>query len=135
MDRPEQVVQIHIANYLRKRGFLFCAPDAGVNVKSVRTRGILKSMGRRAGVADLIVWIPGGTVCIEVKRPAVLKYSPKSKRMIIDDSGGKQSEGQKEFEKVIHTLPGHHYIVAKSQNDVIAYFEKEKISPTGKTLT
>ena len=128
MNRPEQPVQIAIVKYLRLRGFLFCAPDVGVNVKSERTRSILKAMGRTAGIADLVVWIPGGTVCIEVKRPKVLKWSAKSNRMIIEDSGGKQSIGQKEFEKVIHTLPGHHYIVAQSVSDVVDYFQKNNIS-------
>lgn len=129
MNRPEQPVQIAIVKYLRSRGFLFCSPDLGVNVKSERTRAILKAMGRTAGVSDLVVWVPGGTVCIEVKRPKVLKWSPKSKKMIIDDAGGKQSEGQKEFEKVIHNLPGHHYIIAQSVSDVVEYFKKENISP------
>jgi len=128
MNRPEQPVQIAIVKYLRLRGFLFCAPDVGVNVKSERTRSILKAMGRTAGIADLVVWIPGGTVCIEVKRPKVLKWSAKSNRMIIEDSGGKQSTGQKEFEKVIHTLPGHHYIIAQSVSDVVDYFQKNNIS-------
>lgn len=129
MRRPEQPVQISIVKYLRLRGFLFCAPDAGVNVKSARTRATLKAMGRTAGVSDLVVWIPGGTVCIEVKRPKVLRWSEKSNRMIIDDAGGRQSEEQKEFEKVIHRMPGHHYIVAQSVSDVVDYFQKENISP------
>lgn len=124
MNRPEQPVQIAIVKYLRLRKFLFCAPDAGVYVKSERTRSILKAMGRTAGVADLIVWVPNGTVCIEVKRPKVLKYSEKSKKMIVDDSGGSQSKEQKEFEKDIHSLPGHHYIVATSLSDVVEYFTK-----------
>lgn len=129
MNRAEQPVQIAIVKYLRGRGFLFCAPDLGVNVKSERTRGILKAMGRTAGIADLVVWIPGGTVCIEVKRPKVLKWSAKSNRMIVDDSGGKQSDGQKEFEKLIHTMPGHHYLVAQSVAEVVEYFNKNNISP------
>lgn len=129
MNRPEQPVQIAITKYLRLRKFLFCAPDAGVNVSSAKTRSILKAMGRTAGVADLIVWIPGGTVCIEVKRPRVMKWSATSNRMIVDDAGGKQSKGQREFEAAIKELPGHRYIVVQSVADVVEYFQKENIRP------
>lgn len=129
MHRPEQPVQIAIANYLRKRCFLFTAPDAGINVKSERMRQIYHNMGRRAGVADLVVWIPGGTVCIEVKRPKTLKYSEKSKRMIIADAGGKQSKEQKEFEEIIHKVKGHHYLVATGVDEVDKYFKENNILP------
>lgn len=129
MHRPEQVVQINIVRYLRKRGFLFSAPDAGVNVSSVRTRSILKMMGRNAGVADLVVWVPNGTVCIEVKRPKMMKTSEKTGRMIIDDQGGKQSKEQKEFEQTVSGIKGHSYIVVSSVEEVISYFNQKNIFP------
>lgn len=129
ISRPEQPVQIAIANYLRQRNFLFTAPDAGINISSKKMRQTYHNMGRRAGVSDLVVWINSGTVCIEVKRPKTLKYSEKSGRMIVDDSGGKQSQEQKEFEKVIHSLRGHHYLVATSIQEVDRYFKENNILP------
>ena len=129
MQRPEQPVQISIVRYLRARRFLFTAPDAGINVSSKRMRAIYKMMGRQAGISDLVVWIPNGTVCIEVKRPKTLQWSVKTGKMIIADQGGKQSIEQKEFEKVIHSLPGHHYIVAQSVEDVDKYFKANNILP------
>ena len=126
---PEQPVQKSIVSYLRLRKFLFTAPDAGVNVKSVATRSILKSMGRTAGIADLVVWIPGGTVCIECKKPKTVTWSDKSKRWIVAEEKGRQSKHQKEFEKAINNLPGHHYFVATSVDDVVDYFEKNNIKP------
>lgn len=130
MQRPEQPVQISIVRYLRMRGFLFTAPDAGINVKSEKMRSIYKMMGRRSGVSDIIVWIPNGTVCIEVKRPKTLKFSIKTNKMVIADQGGRQSDEQKEFEKVIHNIKGHHYIVATSVEDVDLYFKKNNILPS-----
>lgn len=111
---PEQPVQKSIVQYLELRGFVFTAPDAGVNVSSRVTRRILKSMGRRPGIADLIVWIPGGTVCIECKKPATYRWSERYKRMVIDERAGTQSDEQKEFQAIIEKMPGHHYFVAKA---------------------
>lgn len=129
MHRPEQPVQIKIANYLRMRGFLFTAPDAGINVSSLKMRAVYKAMGRTAGCPDLVVWIPNGTVGIEVKKPKTLTYSEKSKRMIVAEGAGRQSEGQKEFEQRMKELPGHHYIVATSVQEVVDYFQKNNIIP------
>lgn len=128
-SHPEQPVQKSIVQYLELRGFVFTAPDAGVNVKSKVTQGILKSMGRRSGIADLIVWIPGGTVCIECKKPATYRWSDKYKRMVIDERAGTQSDEQKEFQATVEKMSGHHYIVAKSVSDVVDYFHKNNIQP------
>ena len=127
MNRPEQAVQRAIANYLTAQGYLFTAPDAGVNVKSVKTRSVLKQMGRRAGVADMIVWINGGTVCIEVKKPKTYRFSEKTGRVVVDSAEGRQSEEQKEFEKRIHDLTGHYYFVATSVDDVVKFFREKGI--------
>ena len=129
LAHPEQPVQKSIVKYLEYRGFVFTAPDAGVNVKSKATRNILKSMGRKSGISDLIVWIPCGTVCIECKKPATYRWSYKYKRMVIDERAGTQSDEQKEFQALIEELPGHHYIVAKSVSDVVDYFNKNNIQP------
>lgn len=129
LAHPEQPVQKSIVKYLKLNKFLFTAPDAGVHVKSKATRSILKSMGRKSGISDLIVWIPGGTVCIEVKKPATYKWSERYKKMVVDSPAGKQSPEQKEFQAMIEQMAGHHYIVAKSLTDVVDYFKKHNIKP------
>ena len=129
LAHPEQPVQKSIVKYLKLKKFLFTAPDAGVNVKSKATQLILKSMGRKSGISDLIVWIPGGTVCIECKKPATYRWSDRYKRMVIDDRAGTQSDEQKKFQALIEKITGHHYIVAKSLTDVVDYFKKHNIKP------
>lgn len=129
MQRPEQPVQIAIVNLLELMGFTYTAPDAGVYVASKRTRQVLKDMGRRAGVADLIVWIPNGTLCIEVKKPKVLEYSFKSHRLIVKNQAGKQTDGQKAFEEKVKAIPGHYYMVAESVAEVSEFIRKNNIKP------
>lgn len=129
MHRKEQLVQKDIVRYLLLKGFLFEAPDCGVNVKSIRTRSILKQMGRMSGVSDLIVWIPGGTLCIEVKRPVSYRYSQRTGRQVIEDRGGVQSDNQKAFEDRVNKIPGHHYIVVNDVLQVADYIKKNGITP------
>lgn len=129
MRRPEQPVQMAIVQFLRAKGFLFTAPDAGINVSSKKMQAIYKRMGRRAGISDLIVWIPSGTLCIEVKKPTVMQYSFKTHRLVIKDRAGTQSDDQKEFEKAITQLPGHYYIVATSVEQVADFIKNNNITP------
>lgn len=58
-----------------------------------------------------------------------MTYSFKSKKMIIADRAGEQSDEQKEFEQMIKTIPGHHYIVAKSVDEVAEYIKTNNIEP------
>ena len=129
MQRPEQPVQIAIVNLLEIMGFTYTAPDAGIYVRSKCTRNVLKRMGRRAGIADLIVWIPNGTLCIEVKKPEVMEYSFKTHRLIIKNRAGKQSDDQVAFEDKIKQIPGHYYIVATNAADVAEFIKKNNIKP------
>ena len=129
MRRPEQPVQIAIVNLLEMMGFTYTAPDGGIYVRSKCTRNVLKRMGRRAGIADIIVWIPNGTLCIEVKKPEVLEYSFKSHRLIIKNRAGTQSEGQVAFEEKVKQIPGHYYIVATNVADVAEFIKKNNIKP------
>lgn len=129
MQRPEQPVQKAIVRLLKIMGFTFTAPDGGVYVKYKSVRNTLKAMGRRAGIADLIVWIPNGTLCIEVKKPEVLEYSFKTHRLIIKNRAGTQSEKQKTFEEEIKQIPGHYYIVATNVADVAEFIKKNNIKP------
>ena len=129
MIYKEDTVQIQIANYLRYKGFLFTATNGGVFVKSVAMKARLKRMGYLKGCPDMIVWIPGGTLCIEVKRPKVMNYSIKSGKNIITDAGGRQSDDQKAFEEAAQKIPGHHYIIADDLEVVDKYIKKNKINP------
>lgn len=108
MIRIEQQVQKSIIKWLDINNFLYVVPDAGVNVESAKTRAILKQMGRRAGAADIIIFVNGGTLCVEVKRPK----SPYSKQ-------GVQSKAQKEFQERIEKIKGHKYIIVHSLNDFL----------------
>jgi hypothetical protein len=111
-----------IVNWLEGKGFLFCAPGIGVDVENKNTRFVLYRMGRRAGVPDLIVWVPGGTVGIEVKKPAKYMMSFKTGKVIQEEAPGRQSDDQKEFEKRMNAINGHHYLVAYDLADVQEYF-------------
>lgn len=122
MDRPEQKVQMQIVSWLEKSGFLFCAPDCGINVKNMNTRFVLHRMGRRAGIPDLLVWIPNGMVGIEVKKPETFMMSFKTGKVIQDQASGKQSDAQKMVERRIKAIPGHYYIVAYDVADVKEFF-------------
>ena len=124
----EDIVQIQIVRDLRKKGFLFTSQGAGL-IKSENTQKTANRLGYCKGSPDLIVWVKGGTLNIEVKRPALMKYSAKSKRMIISEAEGSQTPSQKEFEAKIKTIPGHYYIVAKSVADVEEFIIKNKIIP------
>lgn len=129
LSRSEQAVQIAIVDYLRLNGFLFAVPDAGVNVNNIRTQSILKKMGRSAGVSDIIVFIPAGTLCVEVKRPEKREYNFKTGHFVISERKGSQSIDQKNFERRINRITGHHYIVATSVDDVINFIKKNNIKP------
>ena len=129
MRYKEDITQIAIANYLRFKGFLFTSTQGGVYVRSMPMKVRLKQMGMLAGVSDIIVWIPNGTLLIEVKRPKTMEYSFKSKRMILNDAGGKQSDAQKEFEERATKIQGHHYIIATDVEQVAKYIEENGIKP------
>lgn len=126
---PEQPVQIAIVSWLRMNGFKVFSPDAGINVKSKMLQSLYKRMGRSAGIPDLIVLIPNGTIGIEVKRPKTLKYSLKTGRMVINDAGGRLSDAQKKYADDIKEIPGHHYIVASDVQQVVDYIKGLKIDP------
>jgi len=124
----EDVVQIQIVTYLRKKGFLFTSQGAGL-IESAVTQRAANRLGYCKGSPDLIVWVKGGTLNIEVKKPALMRYSFKSKRMVVADAGGTQTPSQREFEAKINTIPGHYYMVAKSVADVEEFITKNKIIP------
>lgn len=124
----EDKTQVDIVDFLRKKGFLFTSQGAGL-IKSAATQRTANRLGYCKGSPDLIVWVKGGTLNIEVKRPVLLTYSAVSKRMIIADPEGKQSQSQAKFEAKINAIPGHYYMVAKSSADVEEFILKNKIIP------
>lgn len=127
VNRPEQSIQMKIVNWLEAKGFLFCAPGLGVDVNNKNTRFVLYRMGRRAGVPDLVVWIPGGTIGIEVKKPAKYIMSFKTGKVIQEEARGRQSDEQKVFEKRMNEIHGHRYIVAYDLADVQQFFWENHI--------
>lgn len=124
----EDLVQKAIVNYLKVRGFLFTSPAGGL-IHSLRTQRVANSLGYKTGCGDLIVFIPNGCLHIEVKRPKILAYSTKSKKMIQLDPGGKQGVSQKEFQASVEKIPGHYYLVASDVGTVDEFIKKMCIKP------
>lgn len=124
----EDRVQIAVINYLKLNRFLFTSTGAGL-VKSQKTQILMNRLGYTAGSPDIIVFIPNGTIGIEVKKPATYRYSDKTKKMIVDIPAGVQSEDQKIFQKKLTNISGHFYIVAKSVGEVIDFFSENGINP------
>ena len=124
----EDAVQTAIVHYLRICGFLCTSQGAGL-IQSMRTQITANRLGYLKGSPDIIVWIRGGTLNIECKAPKTLTYSGKTNRMVVHNSGGKQSESQRIFEEDIKRIPGHHYIVASDPNDVVKYIKQNNIKP------
>lgn len=124
----EDQVQKSIVHWLRLKGFICTSQGAGL-IKSAVTQRIANGLGYLKGSPDIIVWIPGGTLNIEVKRPQKFEYSFKTNRLIVANSGGKQSDSQKDFEEKVTQIPGHHYIVATDVQQVAEYVSSNKIKP------
>ena len=129
MNHPENPVQISISNFLKIKGFTFTSTQGGLFISNSRSKALLKAMGYRRGTSDLIVFVPNGTICIEVKKPAQYRWSAKLKRMVVADAAGVQSADQKDFEKEISSISGHTYFVATTVNDVEDYFREHNIVP------
>ena len=101
MNRPEQEMQIACASYLYDRqayvkDLIFChVPNGGKRSKA--EAGIFKAMGVQAGAPDLIIWMKGTIIQIELK---VVK--------------GVLSDAQKAFRDRLTAL-GHEYHVVTSE--------------------
>ena len=129
LNHPENPVQIAIATFLRMRGFTFTSTQGGLFISNLRSKALLKSMGYRKGVSDMIVFVPNGTICIEVKKPAQYRWNIKLGRLVKAEAAGTQSPEQKVFEKEVTAIAGHTYIVATTVNDVEEYFREHNIQP------
>lgn len=129
MRRPENAVQIAIVNWLKLNKFTFTSTNGGLFINNIRTKSVIKALGYRKGVSDIVIWIPNGTLCVEVKKPPLRRYSLKTGKMIVAEQGGRQSEEQKIFEKEVNAISGHHYIVVDDVKQLIDYIEQNKIKP------
>ena len=118
----EDAVQVGIAGWLRTQGYLFTAIPAGL-ISSVGTQRRSNRLGYVKGAPDIVVWIPGGTVSIECKRPEKRVLNLKTGNMVISSRAGVQSEDQKNWQEKVTHVPGHFYLVAKDVYDVIKFFE------------
>jgi len=123
MKYEEDKVQQAICEYLDMKKYLYTFTGGGL-IHSARTQRTANRLGYRKGVSDLVVWIPQGTVCIEVKKPATYRYSSKLGRLVVDKPAGKQSDEQKAFQAAVERIGGHYYIEARTVEDVIEFFKK-----------
>lgn len=89
-------------NYPSIEPLFFSVPNGGA--RNAWTGKILKDEGQRAGVADLILQVPQkgyASLCVEMKTPT-----------------GKQSEAQKEYERLA-TRYRNKYVVCRSFEDFV----------------
>lgn len=128
MKHEETKLQKQIVQWLKIKGFLYTSTGAGL-IKNRTTQMIMLASGYYKGCGDLMVFIPNGCLHLELKRPPTYRYSNKLGRLVKETQGGTQSESQKEFQKKIERISGHHYLIANSLSDVMEYIEKNKIKP------
>jgi hypothetical protein len=107
----ESAIQTQICNMLRAKGlmhFKICnEAKARAGIKSWGYWRKMKAEGLQAGVPDICVLFPnGGTVWIEVKRPATFKISEKTGKRIIASPAGKLSKEQQDWHDSARKL-GH----------------------------
>lgn len=93
--------------YRKLQGRLFAVPNGGK--RDARTAAILKEEGVVAGVADLILLIPNrfyGALLIEMKT-----------------AKGKQSQAQRQWQKLITERGEYKYIICRSLDEFISEVE------------
>jgi hypothetical protein len=112
MRRPEQEMQKAMASYLYGRqayikDLVFCHVPNGMRTTKAQA-GIFKAMGMQAGAPDLIIWMKGATLQIELKA-----------------GKGKLSDAQKAFGARLTAL-GHsyHVITAETPSDAVTQLER-----------
>jgi len=96
----EALIQVEIVKYLQSEKIYFFAVSNEAHGRSKIQQMQLVTMGLRAGVSDLIVWLGSRTLYIEVKAPK-----------------GKQSDRQKKFQKKCEDS-GREYFLVYSVDDV-----------------
>lgn len=105
MRKQESNFQKAVVCMLRMSGFYcFAVPNGGM--RNLKVAAQLKAEGALAGVADLVILLPGGkTVFAELKSP---------------DGKGRQSPAQREFEENVRGL-GFEYLLWQSWPEVTAF--------------
>jgi hypothetical protein len=109
----ESLIQCDIVKYLQgEKIYFFSIPNEAAAGNRVRQMQLI-SMGLRAGVSDMLVFLPMPTgldeiIFVEVKAPK-----------------GKQSEKQKKFEKKVTSF-GYRYYVVYSVSDMQKIVENHK---------
>lgn len=96
----EDYVQASIIAYLRRvliDGVAFAIPNGGK--RSISVARVLKATGVLPGVSDLIILLPGKTICAEVKT-----------------AKGRVSPEQRDFGFQVQGL-GHHFCILRSIDD------------------
>lgn len=104
MRRPEEELQKAVVQFLRVAvpGLVWFAVPNQKGTRSTWEQGLLKALGVRAGVADLVFVLDGGRVAfIELKDP----------------KGGRQNAAQAIFEEEVVAL-GAPYLICRSVAEV-----------------
>jgi hypothetical protein len=102
----ESHIQAAIVQALQIHGvYFFSVPNEG-HANNARRAQMLKSMGLRSGVSDLVVVLLKKVIFIEVKTAT-----------------GRQSQAQKDFERTVTEL-GHEYHVVRSVDEMLKILEE-----------
>jgi len=120
-----QISCVEYAQYALKPDVVFWA-TANERKAKPQYIAMLKRMGMRAGVADLVFMSNINEMAmlfIEFKRPTTYKRGKRGKD-IIDQKGGEQSPVQEQFQKDVEAIDAHYYVVdniANFKNILIAH--------------
>lgn len=106
LNPSEHLIQVRLMNELEAKAapgvYVFAVPNQGNRSKNNAMK--MRAEGLRAGVADLVVMMPGGrTAFLEMKK-----------------DGGRLSPPQKAF-RAVCTLLGHPWAVAYSVDEALVY--------------
>ncbi len=117
-SNAEDMLQISIVEFhdwatKPEDALLFAVPNGGK--RDAGTAAVLKRMGVRAGVSDLILVVQGRVLFIELKLDDTLLTTRTEQR-----------ESQRLFQQQLETL-GHIYLVARSLDDYVAILRTLKI--------
>lgn len=120
MRRDEEQLQravVELLTLYERRGGLCFAHIPSGGYRTPAEAGVLKAMGVKRGIPDLLIWTPEGhSFGIELKGPR-----------------GKESDAQILFRSTLESL-GHRVYVAWSLEEVEAALRLERVPPVGKLM-
>jgi hypothetical protein len=113
---PEDDLQMAVASYLDRclGAYVYWCHIPNGGKRNKREAGRLKSMGVKAGVADILLLFGGRPFFIELKAPK-----------------GTASDGQKEFRKIVERQ-SIKYIICRSLDEVMKALDEWKIPTIGR---